>query len=102
MIHSAPDLAKHESDGESDRHAARDVHDEMPGGVPEREAAGHHRSDGESIRDERGRVVDQALALDQCGEPPRDAEARGDRVRRDRVGRCDERAEHEANRPGES
>ena len=101
VIHPAPDLAKHEPDGETDRDAARDVDDEMPRRVPEREAAGHHRRDGEAIRNEGGRVVDEALALDQRGEPPRNAETRRDRVRRHRIGRCDECTEHEADRPGE-
>ena len=75
------------------------VDDEAPGRVPEREGAGQHRGDGEAVGDERGRVVDQALALDQRDEPARQPEPRGDRRRRDRVGRRDDRAEHEAHRP---
>ena len=102
MIQAAPDLTDHEPDCEADRHAADDVDDETPRRVPEREAARENRRDGEAIRDEGGRVVDQALALDQRCEPAWDAEPCCDRIRRDGVGGRDERAEHEADRPREA
>jgi hypothetical protein len=51
------------------------------------------------IRDERGRVIDEALALDQRRDPARNPQTRRNRVGRDGVGRCDECAEHEADRP---
>ena len=55
-----------------------------------------------AVGDERGRVVDQALALDQRDEPSRQPEPRRDRGRRDGVGGRDDRADHEADRPGEA
>ena len=73
--------------------------DEREPGVPEREAAGHDRRHGEAVGDERRPVVDQALALDDRDEPPRNAEPARDRARGDRVGRRDDRAEHERRRP---
>ena len=49
-------------------------------------------------RDDRGRVVDQALALEDRDDPPRHPDPPGDRRRRHRVRRRDHRAEREAHR----
>ena len=102
VVDASADLPQDVADRETDRHSPDDVHREAPGRVPEREASRHHGGDGEAVGDERGRVVDQALALDQRHEPARDAEARGDRRRRHRIGGCDDGADHEADGPGEA
>ena len=99
MIESPPHLADHEADGEPDRDPADHVDGEPPRSVPEREAARHDRGDREAVGDEGGRVVDQALALDQGHEPARQAEAGRDRRRGDGVGRRDDRADHERHGP---
>ena len=57
--------------------------------------------DGDAVRDERGAVVQQALAVDEPDELAREPDALGDRGRRGRVGRRDDRAEHERGRPVE-
>ena len=80
-------LAHDPADGEADRHAAEDVEHERHSRLPERERAADRCDDRDAVRDERGPVVDEALALDDRDDPPRHAEAMHDRRRRDRVGR---------------
>ena len=70
--------------------------DEVAGCVGERERAGDDRSGRELEEDERGAVVDEALALDDRDRAARDSEPVRDRRRGDRVGRRDDGAEHEA------
>ena len=52
-------------------------------------------------QDERGAVVDEALALDDRERAARHAEPATDRRRRERIGRRDDRAEDERRRPTE-
>ena len=59
------------------------------------ERPGHDRGDRDAIEHEPGPVVDEALALDDRDELPRDAEPARDRGRRERVGGRDDRAQHE-------
>ena len=75
------------------------VQTKSPAACGERERAGDDRSDGELEEDERGAVVDEALALDDRDRATRHAEPARDRRRGDRVGRRDDRAEHECRRP---
>ena len=65
----------------------------------EREAAADGGGHRDAVGDERGRVVDQALALDDVDDPPRHAEPAQDRRGGDRVGGGDDRAERERRRP---
>ena len=62
---------------------------------------GQDGRDGELVGDERGAVVDQRLALDDRHDPSGNVEPAGDRRGRDRVGRGDDRSEHERLRPAE-
>ena len=59
-----------------------------------------HRGDREAIEHQRGRVVGEPLALEDDEQPAGNREPARDRQRRERVGRRDDRAEHEAERPG--
>ena len=59
------------------------------------------RGDRGVQRDERGRVVQQALALEDRHDAARQPEASGDRRHRDRVGRGDHRGERERGREGD-
>ena len=52
-------------------------------------------------RDQRGRVVQQRLALEDRGDPARQPDPAADRRGRDRVGRRDDRADREGERPSE-
>ena len=88
-----------EADREPDRHADDRVEHEAPAGLGQREAAADHGGDGELVGDERGRVVEQRLALDDRQIAPRRAHARGDGRRRDRVGGRHDGAEHERRLP---
>ena len=74
--------------------------DEPARGLPGREHAGDGGDDRGSQQHERRPVVDEALALDDVDEPSRHAEPLADRCGRDRIGRRDDRAEHERLRPG--
>jgi hypothetical protein len=53
------------------------------------------------VRDERGPVVDEALAFDDRHDATRRTQPPHDRGRRDRVRGRDDRAEHEGRRPGQ-
>ena len=64
-----------------------------------RERAGDDRRDGDAVGDQRRRVVDQALALEDRDDPARDAEPAQDRGRRHGVGRRDDGAQGERRRP---
>jgi hypothetical protein len=78
---------------------AADDGDENQYGRAERKRAERHRGDGEAVQDQRGGVVGEALALDHDHGPPRQAKPAGDRQRCDLVGRRDDGAEDEADRP---
>ena len=65
-------------------------------GVGEREAAGHDGGDRDAVGHQRGRVVEQPLALDRADHPPRHVEAPQDR-RRPRAGRWARRSRPRTN-----
>ena len=67
----------------------------------QRERPGHGGDDRDPVRDERRRVVDEALALEDRDDPARDAEPLEDRRRGHGVGRRDDRPEGERGRPAE-
>ena len=79
----------------NDRHKAA-------GGRDERERSRAHRHDREAIKDERRRVVRQSLALENDEQAPRKLHALRDRQRRHRVGRRNDGAQYEADRPGKA
>ena len=99
VVDAEADEADHPSDQEPDRDPTEHGPDEVSGGVGERERAGDDRSGGEPEEDERGAVVDEALALDDRDRATRDSQSVRDRRRGDRVGRGDDGAEHESARP---
>ena len=69
--------------------------DEVPADVPRTHRRGQ-RGDRGVQRDQRRRVVDQALALEDRHDPPRHADPPGDRRGGDRVRWRDDRADREA------
>ena len=102
VVDTAADLAHHVPDGEADRDAADDIHDEMPRRVPERERAGNRRGDGGLIEDEGHPVVDETLSFENRCDAPRDVQATYDLGCRESVRRRDDRAEGERRGPGET
>ena len=97
--HTLADLPHHVPHREPDRDARDRVQDQPPAGLPEREGPGRHRDDGDAVEHERGRVVDEALALDDRDDAPRRAQPPGDRGGGNRVGRRDDGPQHERRRP---
>ena len=85
--------------GEPDRHAARRAVEELEHGVAERERALDRRDERDAVGDERGGVVDHRLALDEQPHPVGRPDPRERGRGRDRVGRPDDRAEHERRLP---
>src|SRR5690349_11475811 len=55
-----------EADGNSDHQATERGDEELAGGAPGREGAGHRGGDGESIQDQRRRVVEEAFSLEDA------------------------------------
>ncbi len=72
----------------------------VPAGLFDRERAGGDRGHGEAVEDQRGGVVGEPFAFQHHHNPARQAESLCDGERRHRVRRCDDGAEHEADRPG--
>ena len=101
VVEPSPDLGDRRADQQPDRDPAGNRDDEVDRGVEEREAAADRRRDGDPVGDQRRRVVDQALPLDQGDQPARGAELARDRRRGHRVGRRDDGAEREGDRPGQ-
>ena len=89
--------------GKSDREPECDLEgddrDEDEDGGAERKRAECDGGDRETIKDQGRCVVGEALAFDDDHGPPRQAEPAGNRERGDLVGRRDDRAEHEPDRP---
>jgi len=102
VVELPPQPADQVADREPDRDPAHDVQHEAAGCGREREAPGHDRRDGEPVRDQRGAVVDEALAFDQRDQPAWQAEPQRDRRGRGRVRGRDERAQHEGLWPVEA
>ena len=102
VVDPVADEADRAAEHETDRDPAEHGPDEVARRVQERERARDHGHGREPEEDERGSVVDEALALDDRDRAARNAEAAGDRRRGERVGRRDDRAEHEAHGPREA
>ena len=64
--------------------------DERDAGLRRHEQPGDRGCDGEAVGDQRRRVVQQALALEDRDDPLRGSDAPEDRGRRDRIGRGDD------------
>ena len=73
--------------------------DELEHRVAARERALDRGDERDAVGDERGAVVDHRLALDEEAHAGRGADARERRRRGHRVGRADDRAEHERRLP---
>ncbi len=73
----------------------------VPAACGKRECAGRDRDDREAVEDERGRVVGEPFAFEHDQEPARQAKRARDRERRHHVGRRHDRADQEADRPGQ-
>ena len=91
----------HEADHQPDRDPAGGRAHELEPRVERREAPAHRGGHGHPVGHERGRVVHEALALDDVHEPARGAELAHDRRGGHRIGRRDDGAEREGQRPRE-
>src|SRR5213594_3645951 len=60
----AANRSQEPSHGQTDQYTARADHHDPSGRAHERERAGHRGRDGHAVRDDRRRVVDHALALE--------------------------------------
>jgi hypothetical protein len=80
---------------------AHDDGAERAGRLRQRECAGDDGGDREAVEDERGRVVGEPFAFQHQHDAARQAEPARDRQRRHHVGRRDDGAQHEADRPVE-
>ncbi len=101
IVQPTADLADHPSHDEPQRHAAHAADDEACAGIEQREGSAHGSRHGDAVGDQRGSVVDEALALDQVDDPTRSAEAAHDRRCCDRVGGGDDGAQRERHGPGQ-
>ena len=101
VVESSANLAHDPAHGEADCHSADDAEDELPAGRSGGEGAGDHRGHGDAVEDEPRPVVHEALALHDRDELAGHSEPAGDRGRSERIGRRDDRAEHERGRPGQ-
>ena len=99
VVQPLPHLGDDPADGEPERRAADAGVEELGAGLPGGEAAGEHGGDRDLVGDQRGRVVDQRLALDDRHDPAGDADAARDRGGGDGVGGGDDRAEDEGGGP---
>ena len=102
VVDALAHLGDHPADGEPDRDPAGHVAEELEHGVPRRDALADRGRHRDLVGDQRGGVVEQALALEHVDHPPRRADPPHDRRRRRRVGRRDDRAEDEGHRPGQA
>jgi hypothetical protein len=87
------------SDRQPECDLARDDRDEHQERRAERECAGRDRRDREAVENERRCIVGETFALDHHHGPPRQPEPARDRQRGDLVGRRDDGAEDESDRP---
>jgi hypothetical protein len=97
MLDPGPQPADHQSD----QYPTNCGHQEREHRGAGRERAGHGRRDGHPECGEPGGVVEQALALEDGHDLPRDAQAPGDGDGGDRIGRRDDGAQHERRAPGQ-
>ena len=68
--------------------------------LPKPSWPGHHRHDREPVDEQRAGVVQQAFAFEDLQQPVRQLHLAHHRGRRGRVGRRDDRAERDRDRPG--
>ena len=101
VVQSPPDSRDGGADRDADRDAAKGADDELAARLHQAEAPGDHGGHGEPVGDQRRSVVDQGLALDDRHDPPRHAKPASDRGCRDRIGRRDDRSQHERLGPAE-
>ncbi len=95
-IHALVKPHRQPADDETD-HDSTDADDEkLHAGVRQRKRTGQHCRHGETIGDQRRRVVDQAFAFQNRDDAARDVQALGDRRGGDGVGRRNNRAQHKA------
>ena len=99
IIETPSDLADHVSHCQAQRHTAGGGQQELEAGVEQRERPLDRRHDGDAVRDQGGRVVDQALALDQVDDAAGGAQPAHDGGRRDRVRGRDDRPQGECHGP---
>ncbi len=102
VLDPAAQLGDQEAHEDPDRDPAGRADHEVERRVRQRERPRHDGRDRELVDDEARGIVDEALPLDDRHVTPRCAEPAGDRGRRDRVGRGDDRAEHERHIPGQA
>src|SRR5271156_2566137 len=87
---------------EADYNAGRDEVNEQPDALVKPRSVARHDNGNRDLQCEQAAgVIYQAFALDDVGDPARQAEAASDGGGGDRVGSANDRAEHEALLPGE-
>jgi hypothetical protein len=101
VVEAHAHLHRHEPDDDADGRAHDDGEREVPRDVAERDRARRCRDRG-AQQHERGRVVDETLALEHGDEPRRQPELLADRRRGHGVGRGDDRAERDRGRQPEA
>ena len=99
VLDARPDLRDHPPHRQADRPPAQHRDGEGRERPRTTERAPDRGRDGDSVDRQRGRVVQQALALEERHDPSRYGEPRDDGGRRDRVGRRDDRAERQRDGP---
>jgi len=88
---------REESDGEPDRRGHGYSEEEVTSDIPERDS-GCRGGDRRPQQNQRGRIVDQALALHDRHQSRRKSELLAQRRCRDRVGGADDRADRDGRR----
>ncbi len=100
VLRALADLGDDPTDCEPDRDPAGGGQHEVQARVREREASADDRGDGDAEGDQRGCVVEQALALDDADLAAGRVEPAHDHRAGERVGGGDDRPEHERDLPG--
>jgi len=96
------DLGGEPPHGQAHGHSPGGSQYEAQAGVGERETPGYHGGDRHAVGHQRGHVIEQALPFDGADHPPGGIQAAHDRRRGERVGRRDDRPEHEGGGPGQA
>ena len=93
------ELGDDEEEDEADHHASAGGKHEVEADVDDVEPAALGDRQRGAERDQRGRVVEQGLALEDRHDPPGQPDPAADRGRRHRVRRCDDGPDRECDRP---
>ena len=101
VVEPPKDLARGSTDHDTDGDPPIAAVDEARQSIGEHEGAAHDRHDGRPIGNERGRIVEQGLALDEGHDDTRRAEPPEHGRGGERVSRRDDRSEGEGGSPAQ-